>query len=427
MNGDPPGVQHLDGLRRSLACLAQARRMLKKAGWSEVPEIDAVGDQAAMVTDAARAEALERMRVVRGSLEEMLALAESTGVSERVEVMLKQHDRAVAACGEAEKEVRSEALQVKDLKAHVAELGRRLDHGSTEKRRLREKLQGERRLVLERRRAAAEEAVAGLEQEARDIEAQLETSLADNREADELVDRLEREHIIATQENLLARRALGEHASLEYYRRTKFQERSEADETLARAVHECEVETARLEAAWAEQQARHRQDLQELLAEVEVYQGLLAEKTAETEGALAQQAAQSQRAVREVERQTIAEARQLKERREHKDMLLRKQVADTQQMMKETSAGTQRQLTLLLDESRLAYRTRARFEETKCETAIKAQHQSVEVARKERQDWERRAELTRENYRGHVIKSGSYVKSLDPESRRELMSIWTEG
>jgi hypothetical protein len=321
-----------------------------------------------------------------------------------------------------------EARELRELRAHVGSLGRSLAQHAAKKHRGGKGSveRAQRRGTLEQRRQAAHAAVAGLERESEEQKQQLAASMASNCEADELVQRLEEEHSLAVEENLRARRALGEHASLEFYRRTKFQERAEADGALAQAMRECEAETARLEEQVAESSARHRAELLELRSDVEALQVLLTEKRSEAEAALSQQAKESQRALQEVESQVTSETRQLEEQRHAKAMLLRKQAEDSRRNLAESSKGTQKHLNALLDEVRTAYRTRVQMEEAKCSTAMEAQLRSVEDAKRERQEWERRAELTRENFRGHVIKSGSYVRSLEPEKRRELQNLWMQ-
>merc|ERR1712048_864829 len=110
--------------------------------------------------------------------------------------------------------------------------------------------------------------VADLQQESEAISRLLSESAAKNRDLDARAQRLEEEHNSAVVENARARRALGDDPSIESYRRTKEQERSEADETLAKAVAECKAEMAHLESKWATEQAQYHTNLEELAGAV---------------------------------------------------------------------------------------------------------------------------------------------------------------
>jgi len=392
----------LTSLRKSVGCLTAAYLLFAKSS-------------------ASSSRPLETLRVARRSLEEALALAEARDEDEQVQVLLRQHERALAERRDAEARCADEEQQVAGLRAHVAEAERSVAKHRREQRQVHDV---GRLGALEKRCVAARALVRELQVEAQAISQMLSSSNAHNEDLERRAKQFEQQHSRAVVENVHARQVLGDHPSLEAYRRSKQQELHEADETLAQAFAECEAEMARLTTRLAAEQERVRADIKDFWNDVQELQSQAADTQAQAEDILSKQAVDHRRTLEETDSQVAAEMRALDERRQERVMALRQETSLAQRCLRDAAGGARRQLELQRHEARLAYRERARCEEARCESAVLAELRTVEEAKREREQWERRAARMRENYRAHAVKSGSYVRSLDPGRKEQLMNLW---
>merc|ERR1711920_646293 len=138
-------------------------------------------------------------------------------------------------------------------------------------------------------------------------------------------------------ENVRAREALGDDPNLECYRRTKEQERMEADEMLANMEAACDADIARMNARWAEQQARHKADIHDMRDDVHNLQAVLTEKRAQAEETLSRQTTEHRQILEELDAKLAAEFQHFEGLRQHKQMALRSAVSQARQQMMEAS------------------------------------------------------------------------------------------
>lgn len=414
-------------LRQALARLAASHHLLSKAAREET---QTAGIDTGAEGQHIRIEvALGRLHALRRSLDAILELGEANGEDACIEVALQQHDRALIAREDADEHCRREEQEIADLKLHVAELENQTAKGKRGHLRLQE-VSGEERLrALEQQRSAAEALLHDLKNSAGGVTSTLFSSSQRNRELDLKAKIVTEEHRISATMNLQAREALAisNDPNLESYKRTKDQERSEADVLLAQARRENEADVKLIQHRFAELQARYASDLEDMRGEVQSLQALLAKKRAQAEEHLARQSSDHRQALEEADANIAADLKQLEELRRQKVLAVRSAVANARQQMIEVSMGAQRQLEVHMNEAKLAYRNRVLAEEARCDELIIAERRAVEEAKQQRWELEKRAYRTRESCRRHANQSGSYVKSLDPQRKQQLAEIWQSG
>mmetsp|Transcript_122882 Transcript_122882/g.319549 ORF Transcript_122882/g.319549 Transcript_122882/m.319549 type:complete len:417 (-) Transcript_122882:76-1326(-) len=372
--------------------------------------------------------ALEKLDPLRRGIEDMLeeAEAQAQGEDAHVQAVLRQRLQAERGVEAAERRCEEERGQIADLRRMVGEL----DASMAKDRRRRERLvapRQERVKALEQRIAAAKSKAGDLAAEIEVVKSQLDESKAKNRGIDVRSLQLEREHNQAVEENLRARRALGGEYNLLTYRRSKEQERAEADATLERARAVYEAAMGAFDARWAEEQAMFHAGLREFEAEVKDLQEQLAEERRKAEANLARQVDEHAGALQDVEAHVAAELGRLEDLRQQRTNALRREVVHTRQQLEDASRDANRNLENHLKEAKHAYRTQLLHDEAMGDDVIQAELRAVADAKKEREEWEKKAAKVKENYRVHSVKSRTYVKSLDTKRKEQLVELWTKG
>jgi len=411
-----PVVGHL---RDAVACLFTAVPLIAKA----VRGAQRNG-VAALSAGHTSSRLVDTSHAVRNSLEGALAVLQASGEDELVQVTLQQYEQACAAHTQVDEEIKTEGQYIAELRKGIREIERSIARAAGDQNRLQASSGAERIRALQRRREVAKTTLSELQKESEGLSQRLEESIQQNRELDASMQKLEQEHQCTIKENARAHRALRGDPSLESYRKTKAQERLAADEALARAYAECEAEMARLAKEWAGKQTQFEADLRDLQEEHKTLEVHLQGKQTEAEETLSRQADENGQTVSDAQNTVNSDIQRMEEVRQQKVLALRSEVARSRQMVQEASIGVQKRMEIQANEVRLAYRYKKKIEEARCKDEISAERQSVEAAKKEREEMERKAARVRENYRAHAVKSGTYVKSMDPQRRQKLMQLW---
>jgi len=427
MQAEPSKVPHvlLDYLRQALAGLARGRGPLAEAAWDDAHRS---AWAAPKTQSCCGVRSIERIDAARRSLEDALGLAEAlctSGENALVKMALRQHGSALAAREAAEARCEHERQQVTALRAEVGDLERALLRGSRSQSRMGTPDE-ERAQALDRQRVAGEAARGALRGELESIDVRLSASVTKNRDVGVDITRIERDFGEALAENGRAQQALGGDPSLDVYRRTKERERAAAETSLVQAQRQCEEEIRQLDIKWAGQQEAVRSAMAELQGDAQALQARLSEKRAHAEGLLVGQSAGWGRTLREAEDRLATEVRRMEGTRKDKAAALNRMVVDSRQRMKDAGVGTQRLIESHRKEMKHVYRYRLRVEEARCEDRVQAERRAAEHARLDAERWEKAAQKNREGYKVHALKSKSYVRSMDPNKRKQLMELFTK-
>lgn len=367
---------------------------------------------------------VERLQVARRTIEDILELNEVKGDEAHIQTMNKQCLQAYVAHDDAEKRIKEQKYELYWLKHYVANEKSWVEHNK--RKQLEFKDATDRIDALKKRQEATKALIEELQQESEDLCRFLAESTEKSKEVDAVTRRFEEEHSRAVVENQQARQVLRDenHLNVQSYRRSKAEERARADEHLANAFQELQEEMSQLTARWVVQRDQYHADLEDMQDEVLDLQEIRDDADSEAEEVLARQARQHDDVHAEVGRQVAVEMRHLDERRQVGDIALRKEIYVSQQCVNEATIRAQRQIDLDAGELHARFRRRAAIETVRCDKAIKADQETVEQAKRDRQAWEKRAEKMRENCHAHAIKSGSYIRHLDAPRKDRLHGLF---
>jgi hypothetical protein len=413
-------------------CAQVAHRQIQRTVTDNIDEVGAgaavqkQGDILAVVPRS-----LEKLHVVQRMLDEALKIVEAVGEDALVEITLRQHDAAIRAREQAEARIKEQEQQLAGVRCDIIELERSLSRSQRIHSRLAINGSAQRLEEFERQRTNVEGVhgylTSDLHTITESLAAQLKTNAAIHKKTHEIQHACE----VAMEENTRANQLLGSGETLEVYRKARERDRIAADAELAEARDECEVEMARLGEGWVQTQARIMAEMLELQNEVRSVQERLDEQRQEADRNLAKQSAQWKKSVEDLDKVIADDAKALEDLRMEKVAALHREVLQSRQREQEVAASTQERLKVQLDEVKLQYKARLRMEEEKFGHMIRSDRRAVEVAKHKAKLLEKRASCIRESYRGHAIKSGCYVSSLDSEhtkyskdSRRELSDCW---
>eukprot|EP00929_Paragymnodinium_shiwhaense_P031282 TRINITY_DN17559_c2_g1_i1.p1 TRINITY_DN17559_c2_g1~~TRINITY_DN17559_c2_g1_i1.p1 ORF type:complete len:492 (-),score=124.38 TRINITY_DN17559_c2_g1_i1:153-1628(-) len=355
----------------------------------------------------------------------VLPLCVADPVDAKIEAALRARETALADYSALEDSCKDEQRQIKDLTRDVVELERALASSRGRRRQKLEESGAERHKALQRRLETAEQAFQELTEESEKLTSLLTAANMRNASLGLDIDRFEAEYKIAVEENQAALRARGEDRSLEAFRRRNAQECAVAAETFRTVCEESEDHIDKLTDNWNAQQSRYLADLQELARQARDLEERLDAKQLRYESALQEQRAQSAKAVDETEAKANSELRRLDEVRQQKAQALNKQVAISRQFLQEDAAGKQRAMEVQLNEARRAFMHKVKMTEQACRMQVAQERQLVQSATKDRQILEKRAVRTREGFRAHAIKSGSYMRTLSGAQQRGLVNLWS--
>merc|ERR1712178_639126 len=198
-------------------------------------------------------------------------------------------------------------------------------------------------------------------------------------------------------------------------------EKTTADADLAEAISECKAEIVRLQEGWAVTEAKYLAEMQNLQAEVYRLRQTKEEKSKEAEQELAKQASKWSKCTEDFGDQIANGMKALDGLRMSKAQHLQQEVLRSRQREQDIAASTHRQMDAQLLELKLQCKAKLKMEDTRLREIMNAGRRSVEVARRSADMWEKRAEVTREAFRGHAYKTGAYVlaKSLEATPRKQ--------
>lgn len=404
-------------LHSAISCLVQAHAAYTKAHYDEIDDWD---DEA----PAHLPRHLERLQTVRRSLEEMVGLASAVGEDELVQTALHQHELAMYAREQAEASYACEERHCAKLSSNAIEMKRNIANAARLHQRLGTASGTERERALERCSAAMEAEKAELHNEAMLVLEAHGQSTARNREIESGINKVVEALSVATEENLKAQRALGPGHNVESYRKAKDRERAVANTDLMSSTAMCELEMAQLREKWSRAEARYQAEMLELSEEAQSLQRMHEEKKAQAEDLLSKQSAAWGKTAVDIDTRINHDIASLDALCQQKAMALRRETLNSRQRVKESAAGTSRRMEAQLREVKLTYKTRLKLEEAKSGDAIIMEHRAVQDAKQEATWWEKRANRMRENYKAHAVKSGAYIKQMDPKSRQELVRLF---
>lgn len=367
---------------------------------------------------------VERLQVVRRTIEDTLAVNEVKGDEDHIQTMNRQCLQAYTAQDDAEKRIKDEKYQLYWLKHYVDIEKNWVEHNKHRQKEFKDAT--DRIDALKSRQAATKALIEKLQQESEELSQILAESTEKSKTVDAVTRRFEEEHSRYVDENKEARQVLRDenHPNLQSYRRSKAEERARADEHLANAFKELQEEMEQLTARWSLQRDQYHADLEDMQDEVLDLGEIRDDADSEAEKVLARQTKQHDEVHAEVGRQVAVEMRHLDERRQVGDIALRKEIYVSQQCVNEATVRAQRQIDMDANELQTKFRRRAAIETVRCDKAIKADQKTVEQAKRDRQMWGKRAEKMRENCHAHAIKSGSYIRHLDSHRKDRLQGVF---
>lgn len=367
---------------------------------------------------------LERLRVVRRTLDEALEISEAVSEDALVEITLRQHELALHTREQADLRSEQERRLVEGVRWEVIELERSMLRSQRTHRRLDVDGAAARFDEFERQRSNVEGVHGYLTNEARNITESLRAQLQKNGQLNVNMREIEQARMIAMEENARANQLLASGENLEFYRKAKEREKVAADAEMAQARAEGEAELARLRDGWAMTQAKYTAEMLELQAEVRSVQARLKEKNKEAEQVLAKQASAWAECAEDMGKNVTYGIQALEDLRKEKAQHLHREVLRARQRERDAAASTQQRLEAQLAQVKLEYRSKAKMEELRLGEVVQADRMSVEAAKKKAEIWGVRANHMREAYKGHAIKSGAYVATMEPVHRRKIHNVW---
>lgn len=367
---------------------------------------------------------LQRLRIVRRTLDEALEFVEAKGEDALLMATLRQHERALTAREEADARCEAEQLHIKGVRWDLGELERSMLRSQRTHSRLGVDGSAERLGEFERQCTNVEGVHSYLTNDLSTISDSLITQLRKNEDINESMREIRQARDVAMEENAKAKQLLASGETLDVYRKSKERERMAADIDYAHAQAECNTEIRRLEEGWSATEAKYMADMTELRNEVRSMQRELDEKNRQAEQALSKQASAWSKSADDMSKQMAHGMKTLEDLRNEKTQHLHREVLRTRQVEKDLAASTQHRLAAQLNEVQLHCKNKLKMEETRLAQEVQVDRHSVEVAKKSAGLWEKRSESMREAYRGHAYKTGAYQLAMEVEHGNEPRNQW---
>jgi len=419
-------VQHmLTSLKSAISRLYRAHYLYTKETYEELPdewedEEEVDGDM--NIVQLPRH--LERLQIVRRSLEDVLNLEASSGEDELVQTSCHQHEMAMHAREQAEARYACEERLVGRLRHDIIEMQRSIKREARVQERLGTASETTRERATKQKNAAMEVEKDDLHTEAQTIAEALGDSIIRNREIKVRISEVDQALSFAAAENLKAQKALGIH-NPESYRKAKDRERTVANWDLVNLAKLCNQQITQLQSEWSQTEARYHAEMSELHEEVQSLHKAIQEKQTQAQDHLTKQSSAWSQTHAEVDKKMNQDIVRL-------DALCMRQASEvhraklnSRERVEEHAIGTQRRKDAALREVNLTFKTRRKLEERMFADNVVFEHKAVQDAKHEAEWWAKRANRMRENYKAHAVKSGAYVKQLDPQSRQELMRFYS--
>lgn len=399
--------------------LGMAAQSAGENGCEDNAAIGATSDDALVIPRS-----LEKWHIVRRVLDEALEIAEAGGEDALVEVTLRQHDSALCERERIEAYCAEQLRQVSGVRCDVAELERSMNRSERMHRRLNVNGAAQRLEEFERQRTNVEDVHRNLADDLQSIAESLVAQLRKNGAIDSKTREIQQACDVAAEENARANQLLGTGETLEVYRKAKERERLIADADLAQAASECEAEMMRLSQGWAQTEAKYIAEMLELQGEVRRVQDMLDEQRRVVESNLSKQTHDWGVAVEDTQKHIANGMKSLEDLRTQKAAALHREVLQSRQRERDVAESTKHRLEAQMDQVKLQYKAKLKMEELRLGSIVKKERNSVEVAKRNAKLWAHRANIVRESYRGHAIKSGAYINAMPPEQQMELKGFW---
>lgn len=372
---------------------------------------------------AAAPRSLERLRIVRRTVDDALEVAEALDEDALVQVILKQHDRALRAREQAEAHSKQERRNIEGVKWNVIELERRMLRSQSTHRRLGVDGSAQRLSEFEKQHSNVEEMHSNLTNDLRSISETLSSQLRQNGELGETMRQICQARDVAMVENAKASQLLASGETLEVLRKAKERERLAAEAELAQAQAECQAEFARLNEGWLAAENNSMIQMRELQAEVRSMQRSLDEKSREAEQNLNKQSSEWNQCADDVGKSMTHGMKALEDLRKQKALQLHRERLRSREQERDLAASTQRRLDAQVNEVKAQCTARLKMEEMRIGQEIRAHRHSVETARSDANMWTKRAESMREAYRAHAFKSGAYKLVMDTDAKPPMQPL----
>lgn len=366
---------------------------------------------------------LERLRAVRRMLWE--AVEEASGASSDdglIKAMLRQHEQGLRARELADSRCDEERKLVDGVRRDILELERSMLRSQRNHRRLGVDGPAERLGEFERQQANVENVHSCLTNDLHTITDCLKVQVQKNGDVNESMRQICRARDSAMVETAKANQLLGPGENLEHYRKAKEREKITADADLADAVAECKAEIARLQEGWAETEAKYLEEMKGLNAEVRRLRQMKEENSREAERELAKHASKWSKSAEDFGDQIANGVKALDGVRLSKAQHLQREVLRSRHGEQDIAASTHRQIDAQLLEMKLQCKSKLKMEDTRLREIMNAGRRSVDVAKRNADMWEKRAEVTQEAFRGHAYKTGAYVLAKALESTPRVPS-----
>lgn len=361
---------------------------------------------------------LERLRLVRRTLDEIVEVAGAEGEDVLVERLLRQHERALRAREQADAHTQQEHQNVEAVRWDVTELEKSMLRSQRSHNRTGIDGSIQRLGEFEKKYTSIEGCHSRLTSDLYSVTQSLSSQLKKNGIIEESTRLVCQARDVAMEENAKANQLLARGENLEVYRKSKGREKIAADADLAEAQAECQAEIARLQQGWSATQAKYTAEMAQLQEEVRSVQWRLDENTRGAEQALSQQSHEWGRCAEDMGKHIKFGMQALETLRTEKVQHLHKEVLQSRQREKDLGASTQRQLEVQLNEVRFQSKQKLKMEELRLREEILAERHSVEVAKKTADIWVKKGDHMREAFRAHAYKSGAYKLAMDIKPAR---------
>mmetsp|Transcript_43683 Transcript_43683/g.103098 ORF Transcript_43683/g.103098 Transcript_43683/m.103098 type:complete len:409 (-) Transcript_43683:169-1395(-) len=376
----------------------------------------------------------ERLKLLLRTLQETVELLQaSTSEDSLLNVILRQHDKAVQSLDSLAAQHQHVEQSVLKLRCDVAQAERHAARVRASRRVADSAAIQHKQRASAHQHQAAQHSVVALRAEAEGIEAALQQSIARNQELQAEIRDLEQQHASTLAENANAQRMLGLSEApqprwkergmkqrAETYRKAHEKERAEATQSLERARVACEEQMEALAEVCAGHEAKFHDGMEKLRQRFLSLQALVDERYSEVSSKLTTQEAHHTKCIHDNEAQALLESRRLQDLKQEKLTMGSYQVAQAEQGLVEAVECTRRQLQQHSADLRHAYRYKVRMEEARIDDVLRDVQMSVAHARHGALLRERHKDRLLRDYHAHALSTGAYVKNLEKERRDRI-------
>eukprot|EP00930_Biecheleria_cincta_P027381 TRINITY_DN19245_c0_g1_i1.p1 TRINITY_DN19245_c0_g1~~TRINITY_DN19245_c0_g1_i1.p1 ORF type:complete len:631 (-),score=156.48 TRINITY_DN19245_c0_g1_i1:32-1873(-) len=214
--------------------------------------------------------------------------------------------------------------------------------------------------------------------------------------------------------------AAGSALDPEVYRASREKARTNADKALQALKESVAEQLEDLRSSLQNEEECQDQEKKSLNSEVQKFREQLAKRRQSIDVALVQQEKERERRVAENQQRLQAEIRHLEANEHSNHDALRREVQEAKQRLAQTAAAARTQLENRLANVRIECRQKLYSTGVRCEQAVLAEREAMQEAKQRRVKWQRRAQINKDAFKGHCVKTGVYARTMDAARRRQL-------